>query len=119
MDEYLVVLIFVVLVFFSVGMSISNNPREHNSFYGYRTQASKRNQDTWDEANMYAGKCIMGCCILIIACLIATNLITNNVFTLLKTLLFSTILSIGLIVLLTESRLKQVFYRDGKRRPNR
>ena len=119
MDEYLVVLIFVVLIFFSAGLSIYNNPRVLNSFYGYRTHASKRNQDTWDEANIYAGKCIMTFCILIILSLIVTNIVTNNVYTLLKTLLISSLISLGCVLFLTENRLKQVFYRDGKRRPNR
>ena len=118
MDEYLVFLIFVVLIFFSAGLSIFNNPRAINSFYGYRTRASKRNQDTWDEANMYAGKCLMGCCILIIVSLIATNLITNNLSILLKTMVVSLFFSVGLVVFLTESRLKKIFFRDGKRKPN-
>ena len=119
MDEYLVGLIFVVLIFFSAGLSIYNNPRELNSFYGYRTSSSKRTQDTWDEANVYAGKCIMIFSILIIGSLIFTDLFTNNLYTLLKTLLTSSIISICCIVGLTENRLKKVFYRDGKRRPNR
>ena len=119
MDEYLVILIFVVLIFFSAGLSIYNNPRSIKSLFGYRTLTSKRNQDTWDEANMYAGRCIMMFSIFIILALIATNSITNNVNSLLQTLIAGLIISVGFIVLLTEKRLKKIFFRDGKRRPNR
>jgi uncharacterized membrane protein len=119
MNEYLVACILLVLIFFSFGVSKFNNPGMMNSTFGYRTTASKKNQDTWDEANMYAGKCMMLCGIFLILITVMVDYIFNNVAKMFALLGVLTLISLVIVVLLTERRLKKVFFRDGKRRPNR
>lgn len=44
----------VMIVFGSISMK--HPPKEINSFYGYRTSMSMKNQDTWQFAHHYCGK---------------------------------------------------------------
>ena len=41
---------------------------------GYKTKASKRNEDTWFESNIYAGKCLMVLASLILLLLVITEI---------------------------------------------
>lgn len=51
-------------------------PKKINKYYGYRTPAATKNQETWDEANRYsAGIMIKTGLILLIAGLILTFLL--------------------------------------------
>jgi len=119
MNEYLIGCIFLVLVFFTLGLLLFNNPGKINSAFGYRTFASKRNQDTWDEANMYAGKCMMLCGIMLIVVLVIVDFFFNNVLKMFAMLGAFSLVSLLCVLFFTERRLKYIFFRDGKRRPNR
>ena len=49
--------ILVGVIFRAMGLLIrSFPPRSRRSFYGYLSYLSTRNQHTWDEANLFAGK---------------------------------------------------------------
>jgi uncharacterized membrane protein len=41
-------------------------PKKINELYGYRTLASKKNQQTWDVANRYAAKYMIRCGIIVL-----------------------------------------------------
>lgn len=44
-------------IFFVLGLIMQRYPpKQINSFYGYRTSASMKNQQAWDEANRYAAR---------------------------------------------------------------
>lgn len=119
MNEYLIACIFLVLIFFSLGLCIFNNPGQRNSIYGYRTTAARRNQDTWDEANIYAGKCMMFCGIVMLLIVVVIDYIFSDVNKMFTLLGIFTLVSMLIVIMLTERRMKQVFFRDGKRKPNR
>ena len=107
------------MTFFTVGVTLYSNPKPLNSVFGYRTRTSRRNQDTWDEANNYAGKCLMYASILMMGVIILSDFLFNDLVRMLESLGTCIIISIIFIFFLTERRMKQVFFRDGKRKPNR
>ncbi|MES2810010.1 MAG: SdpI family protein [Bacteroidota bacterium] len=42
-------------IFVIAGLIMSRYPpKQINDFYGYRTSSSRKNQETWDEANQYS-----------------------------------------------------------------
>ena len=47
-------------------MLYSNTPQNINNFFGYRTQRSMKNLETWDFANKYIGKLWFKCGMAII-----------------------------------------------------
>ena len=87
-----------------------------NTGYGYRTKASMRNQQTWQEANRYSSKLMLFCGIaLVIIALLSffvsflsqTGTITGTILTFLFTLL---------PIPLKERHLKKLFDKDGNRK---
>ena len=87
---------------------------------GYKTKASKRNEDTWFESNIYAGKCLMVLASLILLLLVVTEIYfstTSATHKMLYVLSGFVLTSLTIIYVLTERHLKKVFFRDGKRRP--
>lgn len=79
-----------------------------------------RNEDTWFESNVFAGRCLMVLASLILLLLVLTEMYfakstsEHKLFYILSAFLVASLLS---IYLLTERHLKKVFFRDGKRRP--
>lgn len=92
-----------------------NPPTKINPFYGFRTAAAKRNQDTWTVANNYFNTNITRLSI-------ATVLLQIPLFFLLPLpygLLVSLIIwGIGLVMLffLTQNHLHQIFDEQGNRK---
>lgn len=87
---------------------------------GYKTKASKRNEDTWFESNIYAGKCLMVLASLILLLLVITEIYfssTSTAYKMLYILSGFVLTALTIIYGLTERHLKKVFFRDGKRRP--
>ena len=91
-------------------------PKKINSSYGYRTKASMRNQQTWEEANRYSSKLMLFCglALLIIGLLSffvsflsQTGIIAGTILTFLFTLL---------PIPLTERHLRKLFDKDGNRK---
>ena len=61
---YLMLLVILILPLLMVGFGLllmKNPPKQINSFYGYRTKRSMKNQDTWDFAHLYFGKLWLVC----------------------------------------------------------
>lgn len=117
MNVYLLLSLFCGLTFFSLGVKLHQNPGSMNAVLAYRTRASRRNEDTWYEANVYAGRCLMLIGALLLLVLILLDFYLNNINTLFYFLGTSILMAIALVYLFTELHLKHVFFRDGKRRP--
>ena len=105
----------LILIVMSV-IAIRFPPKKINSTYGYRTKASMRNQQTWEEANRYSSKLMLLCgAILAVTGLLSffmsslnqTSTITGTILTLLCSLL---------PIPLTERHLKKLFDKEGKRK---
>ena len=71
-------------------------PKKINSSYGYRTKASMRNQQTWEEANRYSSKLMLFCGLALpiigllsffVSFLKQTGIIAGTILTFLFTLL--------------------------------
>jgi uncharacterized membrane protein len=88
-------------------------PKEINSWYGYRTDMSKKNQDTWDEGNRYSTTqyIIAGIILLILGKL-------GNVYLSSKGYLVPLIGFLPVLyftVFTTEKHLKKIFDSNGMR----
>ena len=61
---YLMLLVMLITPLTMVGFGLvflKNPPKNINSFYGYRTKRSMKNQDTWDFAHHVCGKIWLVC----------------------------------------------------------
>jgi len=90
-------------------------PKKINSMLGYRTGTSVRNQDTWDEANMYSAWLL----IITGASSVLIGLICHFIFNVLTGYLITAGMSIIILltgVFLTEAHLKKTFDNDGTRK---
>jgi uncharacterized membrane protein YdbT with pleckstrin-like domain len=78
-----------------------------------------RSEQTWMDANGYAGQCLMLSSPLQIILLVVTETYLpthpTRIFIL---LVLSIVISILITYFLTENRLSKLFFKDGKRRPN-
>ena len=117
MNHYLIISIVCGLSFFSLGLKLNRDPGAIDSYLGYRSRASKRNEDTWYEGNVYAGRCLMLLAVLIMILLAITELYALNIQNIFYFLISCMCISLVLIYFLTERHLKDLFFRDGKRKP--
>lgn len=92
-------------------------PKEINSFYGYRTPFSKKNNDVWKEANTYGGTMmILGAVIAIIFSIIITSLYGNNPGRSNIICVMGSLIIVLISIFYTEVHLRKVFDKDGKRK---
>ena len=106
-----------VLIIFSFGLKIYSNPGPLDTIFAYRTNRSIKNEDTWLEANVFAGRCLMYfATIFLLLLLLAGQLFISTEFTIYSMVFCFAICSIS-VVAFTEKHLQQVFFRDGKRKP--
>lgn len=104
---------------FTLGVRMNQDPGLRSSFFRYRTKASVRNDETWVYANLFAGRCLMILSVIGLIILILSETILLQHPTRMFVILFlSLILEILLTFLLTERKMKSVFFKDGKRKPN-
>jgi uncharacterized membrane protein len=105
-------------IFFIVGVIMKYFPPKHiNSSYGYRTNSSMKNQDTWDEANSYSARLMIiigiGLFVFGITLTILMNALlipakTQGVI-LAATTIILTISTAILLLVITERHLKKTF----------
>ncbi len=107
MNEILILHIFTGSVLLGVGLAMKFiPPKKINSFYGYRTPRSMKNQSAWDEANSYSAT-------LMLWAGISTLFIQTVLFFSIgghKSLLISIsyyFIFIAISIFITEKRLKQ------------
>lgn len=86
-------------------------PKNINSFYGYRTSRSMKNQQTWDEANRYSAKFSLRLNLYCLA-LPFIGYVLYPEHNILVSLLAHALLLI-LIIVYTEAHLKARFDADG------
>lgn len=117
MNEYLILSLAIGLSFFSIGVKLNRDPGAMDASIAYRTRSSLRNEDTWYEANVYAGRCLMYIGAFIIPLLILADIKIARMNILVGIFSIAVLVSVAIIYLFTEIHLKKLFFRDGKRRP--
>ena len=86
-------------------------PKTINTLYGYRTNRSMRNQDTWDSANSYAAKWVLR--FGSFTCHIAGASYIEFPYHNALISIISMVILVVLVISLTESHLKRHFDKDG------
>lgn len=116
MNEHLILSVVVVIVFFTLGLKLNRDPGPIDSLLAYRTASARRNEDTWYESNTYAGRLLM---IFASLKLLAVFIIVGNssILVLLKVIPVLVVISLIIVYVLTERRIRYLFFRDGKRKP--
>ncbi|AJH00417.1 SdpI/YhfL protein family [Clostridium beijerinckii] len=106
------------IVFLVVGIILKLwPPKEVNSFYGYRTSFSKKNNDVWKEANSYSGTMmIAGAILSIIFSTIITSLYGDNQGKSNIICVMGSLIIVLISIFYTEVHLRKVFDKDGKRK---
>ncbi|MGE5628127.1 MAG: SdpI family protein [Solirubrobacterales bacterium] len=89
-----------------------------NNGMGYRTKLSRKNADTWREANIYGGNMLIICGVVyLILALILAALFYNNFSDSIIVFLSMGIVPVVFVgVLVSEVHLRSIFDSDGKRR---
>ncbi len=90
-------------------------PKNQNSSYGYRSFMSMKNQDTWNEAQKYAGFTILifGLINLFLGIwAIITPIILNNEIVQFIVL----VIGIVTVIYINEARLRDIFTEEGRRK---
>lgn len=105
-------LIFSLLIFV-LGWAMEKAPGDQPNLFGYKTKMSKKNKDTWGEANRYSGKLFkyVGLILIVISIITSVTLKENGQFVCMPIGLFL----ILLVYLRTEKHLKSLFDKDGNR----
>lgn len=117
MNYYFLLGLVAALCFFSFGLKLNISPGSPSDWLGYHSRGARRNEDTWYEANVYAGRALMfQSSLLLILLLINYNFFYKNHVLLVSIGVFIPV-SCTLIFFLTERKMKQIFFKDGKRRP--
>ncbi len=90
-------------------------PQKLNSWYGYRTPSSMRNQDTWQEANTFSADLLFKAMILsLVVSILSIFFFKGEISILISTIFMVAMLFSGIIA--TELRLKKLFNKDGTRK---
>lgn len=110
---------FLSIILIGSGFLCKSSAKDKiNDFIGYRTKLSKKNQDTWKEANIYGGNMIIISGILyFIANLFLTLLFYKKLQGLI--FLYSCILLVLILfagIFICEKHLKTIFDADGNRK---
>ncbi|MFN8152668.1 MAG: SdpI family protein [Bacteroidia bacterium] len=117
MNHYLILSLAIGLSFFSFGVKLNRDPGSMDTRFAYRTRSSLRNEDTWYEANIYAGKVMMLIAAFVLPLLIFADIRINRIDMLISVFSVTILASLSLTYLFTEIHLRKLFFRDGKRRP--
>lgn len=117
-----IVVLITPLIMIVVGNRFVKNPTGViNEEYGYRTEMSMKNQDTWDFANRYCGRVwrtigAMFLPVILIVMLIVRNFSNMVVGITALALIAAQVLSMYAIVFFVEKALRRTFDENGKRR---
>ncbi|CAN5601102.1 hypothetical protein BH11BAC2_BH11BAC2_13400 [soil metagenome] len=117
MNHYLIGGLLLILMLFSLGVKLNRDPWDLGSSIGYRTTFSRKNDETWYEANMYAGRCLMLMATLLMLLLMLSEIYIGNRRALFMIMGGGVFISLIAVIIFTEKHLRKVFFRDGKRRP--
>ena len=112
-------LIPVIMLIFG-GIFRKKAPKEINYAYGYRTARSMKNDETWEFAHRYLGRLWFAMSIICIVVTVAVMLFfigtdKDTVGIVGTVIMFGSLFSIMLSVILTENALKKAFDKDGNK----
>jgi hypothetical protein len=118
MNILLLACAFIVMVIFTIGVKLNQRPGEYGGL-GFKTNVSLRSEETWYDGNVTFGRYLMMIAPLQIVILIATErYLPNHPFRIFAVLALTTIVSVLLAYILTQKKLRTIYFKDGKRRPN-
>lgn len=119
MNLYLILCIGIALLMFTLGVKMNQDPGLRSGLFRYNTKSSKRTDETWVYANLFAGKCMMILSVLALIFLVMSEtFLIKHPTRMFFTLTISLVLVILITVFLTERKMKTIFFKDGKRKPN-
>ena len=106
-----------VIILSAGWMMIKYPPKKINYLYGYRTESSMRNQQTWDEANRFSARLMVkiGCILisvgLIFSLIFNADILQPAIQNILRpALLFiSSITSAAILIAVTQRHLEKTF----------
>lgn len=106
------------IIFYMAGIIMQRfPPKKINSLYGYRTISSMKNQQTWDEANRFSARWMVGCGMLVFIFGVVLTMVVyiyiepakTRSLILAASLLLSAIVPAILVLIITEKHLKETF----------
>jgi hypothetical protein len=117
MNFSLILAAFVAIAQFTLGLRINRFTPDFGSLFAYRTDMARKNEDTWYEANLFAGKVLMRSASLVLLLLVLMESYHLGRDRELMIVFTCSLLSFLFVFFRTEKHLKGIFFKDGKRRP--
>lgn len=118
--EFIIPPIIIPLVMIICGaIFMKNAPKEINQFYGYRTEMSMKNRDTWEFAHKFNGKIWFICgLILLPASVAALSLLIKRVGFEIAILIVAGAQFVPILgsIIVTEAALRIKFDKNGERK---
>ncbi|MFN5345890.1 MAG: SdpI family protein [Bacteroidota bacterium] len=109
---------FIVMVIFTIGVKLNQRPSEYGGF-GFKTNVSMRSEETWHDGNVTFGRYLMMIAPLqIVILIVSERYLPNHPYRIFAVLAITTIVSVLFAYLLTQKKLRTIYFKDGKRRPN-
>jgi uncharacterized membrane protein len=98
-------------------MMVKYPPKKINHLYGYRTESSMRNQQTWDEANRFSGRLMIkiGWILLLVGLVLSlifnAGILRPSIQNVLRpaVLLISSVASAVILIAVTQKHLERTF----------
>lgn len=117
MKIYLLIAVSFTLTLFTAGLKLNRFTGDEDAWLAYRSRLARKNDDTWYEGNQYAGRALMVFSCLLISMVFFFFLNHYAVTTIVYVLCAGLVLSLAGVYILTERHLRDLFFRDGKRKP--
>ena len=118
MNFLLLICSFIVMVIFSIGVKLNTRPSAYGGF-GFKTSVSLRSEETWHDGNVTFGRYLMIIAPLQIITLVVTErYLPEHPYRIFAVLAITTLVSISIAYILTQKKLRTIYFKDGKRRPN-
>lgn len=109
---YIFITLICPLIILITGYLLKNYPpKDINSSAGYRTQLSKKNIETWNEANKYSTKLLINFSWMTVLLTLVSSLILGKSCLIIGVFIsiLLIIISVIAIIILTEKHLKNTF----------
>jgi hypothetical protein len=117
MKIYLLIAVGSALTLFTIGLRLNRFSGNEDSWFSYRSSLARKNDDTWYEGNQFAGRMLMLFSVLLIALVLFFFLNQYPVRVIVYSLSGGLFFTLVAVYFLTERYLRDIFFRDGKRKP--
>ena len=118
MNFLLLICSFLGMVIFTVGLKFNQRPGEYGGA-GFKTNVSMRSEETWRDGNVTFGRYLMIIAPLqIVVFIITEHYLPDHPYRIFTLLVLTTAMSVVIAYLLTQKKLRTIYFKDGKRRPN-